>query len=425
MSIKNYKETVEYLESLIPRSQRTPKNTLRLERITELLKRVGNPHRTFESIHVGGTAGKGSVCYMTAAILKEAGYTVGLHISPHLEKVNERMQVDGEPIGNKEFTALVREIIPHIERVGESGKHGKPTYFEALVALAFLYFKRKGVKLAVVEVGLGGTLDATNVIKPLVAVITNVHLDHTHILGDTVEKIARDKAGIIKEGIHVITAATQKNVREIIRKKCKEKNALLTIIKKEKNFQETNKACARAAVEALKEHGYKVSGAIIKKALQKGGPPGRFEIVSAPRHPNRSEGSQKIILDGAHNPTKMEAFMATLTEKFPKKKFTFIFAAKKTKDIKSMLRIIKPIAQKILLTTFKSATDTGKKESEEKANLLKIAQSVFASTLYTYIKSPEKALKQAKKETKPDDIIIITGSIYLVGELRSIIKSPE
>lgn len=418
------KNAVKYLESLIPKER--AKEIYKLNRIRRLLELNGNPENSFKSIHIGGTSGKGSTAYITAALLKEAGHKVGLHLSPHLEKINERMQVNGKPIEDIEFAKLVNWIKPYVKKVEKEGL-GKPTYFEVLVALSFEYFKRKKVDIAVVEVGLGGTLDATNVLKPEVAVITNVDLDHTEILGNTVEKIARDKAGIIKEGIEVVTAARQKSVLEIIKERCKEKHANLTIIGNHPSVpplrpigehQKINAACAIAAVHRLKDLRPRIKEAHIKKALEKVVIPGRFEIIHPPR--SFALGPRScVVLDGAHNPAKMKALVAALKGLYPKKKFTFIFAAKKGKDVESMLRLLAPLAETFYFTQFLATTDFGKNQSMNPKELGKIMKKINPRIPAEIKKTSRDVMGPCI--LGPRSYFCVTGSLYLVGEVRSLL----
>ncbi|MAF80135.1 hypothetical protein CL629_03600 [bacterium] len=441
MRITSYKRAVEYLESLIP-NKNTGKRLYKLERVAHLLELMGNPHESFKSIHIGGTAGKGSITYITAGILKKAGYKAGLHISPHINRVNERIQVNGKEISDKDLTELVEWAKPKIEKTGRE-TDGLPTYFEAVVAIAFEHFRRKKVDVAAIEVGLGGKLDATNVITPLVSVITNIHFDHRNILGWTVGAIARNKAGIIKEGVPVVTGATQKDALEVIKKKAKKEKAPLTIMgrdvqtklkklgpeglllnvktKKETylnlktpllgEYQAVNIATAITALEKSK---LKVSKETIRKALREVRIPGRIEAFNI----KTLHGNKTIILDGAHNPKKMESFVQTIKKLFPKKKFTFIFAIKKGKNQTGTMRKIAPITRKIYFSQFLSTTDFGKKKSKS-ARSLSLKMKKVSKVERRIVRSPEEALDLAIKEFKGDDIIIVTGSFYLVGEVRA------
>ena len=412
-----YEKSVRYLESLIP-GKNAKKQVYKLDRIQRLLEFIGNPQNSFKSIHIGGTSGKGSTAYMAAAILKEAGYKTGLHISPHLEEINERMQFNGKPILDQEFANLVRWIKPFVNKVEKEGL-GAPTYFEVLVALSFEYFKQKKVDIAVVEVGLGGTLDATNVIMPEVAVITNVDLDHTEILGNTVEKIARDKAGIIKEGVYVITAARQKSVLEIIKKRCKEKNAKLTIIKKHPNVpplrptgehQKVNAACAIKAIAKLQNCKLQIKTGITTKALADVQIPGRMEFINL----QSAICNSAIILDGAHNPAKTRALATALRARFPNQKIAFVFAAKKGKDAEAMLRLLAPIAAKFIFTRFGATTDFGKNQSMSPEELVKILKKINPRVPVETINYPITQLPNYP-------LVCVTGSLYLVGEIRALL----
>src|SRR5579863_1751310 len=201
----------------------------RLDRMRALLEHLGNPEREFRSIHVGGTSGKGSTATMCAAMLTAAGYRVGLHTKPHLRSVTERLSLDGRQIDGERFAALIERQLPAVDAM-RHGQWGPPSYFELLVAAAFLLFAEERVDVAVVEVGIGGTLDGTNVLTPLVSVLTNVGLDHMDVLGETVEAIALDKSGIIKEKIAVVTAAEHPGALEVIREAALRRRAPLVLV---------------------------------------------------------------------------------------------------------------------------------------------------------------------------------------------------
>jgi len=200
----------------------------RLDRMRAFLELLGNPQRRFRSIHVGGTAGKGSTATMIAAILHASGRKVGLHVKPHLRSVTERARIDGAPVDEQTFADLLSDMLPAVDEM-EAGEWGKPSYFELIVALAFVLFARERVDVAVVEVGIGGTLDGTNVIEPLASVITNVGMDHMDVLGDTIDQIAADKAGIIKDRVPVVTGAEAIDALRVIRARAAEHRAPLSV----------------------------------------------------------------------------------------------------------------------------------------------------------------------------------------------------
>lgn len=456
MDIKTYSDAQKYLESLIPNAYNKRYKSLRLERIEHLLDLINHPHRSFKSIHVGGTSGKGSTAYLISRILNEAGYHTGLHISPHLQTINERMQINNQVISDEEFITLVNWIKPYAQKVGESNPFGAPSYFEVLVALSFEFFKRKKVDIAVIEVGLGGILDATNVINPLVAVITNVDLDHTEILGNTIEKIAADKSGIIKKNINVVTAVKQPTVFEIIKNRCQEKKAILTFVgdtnlhtphwdnisykiqtstihgsiftikTPEKQYsdlhlsllgrhQVVNAACAVAAVELLSQYGFIIKKQDIKHALSKAFFAGRMEIVKK---------SPMIILDGAHNPAKMNALVETMKELFHQK-IIVVVGFKQKKDIDGMISTLLPIAHCFIITTFSTMTDIGKNLSIDPLEIAKVVKKHNASVSCAQVPNAATALQYILKQSTSNDIILVTGSLYLVGEIRSMLKNES
>ena len=317
---------------------------LGLERITYLLEKLGDPHLKLKSIHVAGTNGKGSTCAMTASILKEAGYKVGLYTSPHLFDYMERIKVNGNDISGKEFSQGLR-LIEEISSHKDTKTRSSPTIFEVLTAVAFWYFAKKKVDYAVVEVGLGGRLDATNVLTPQVSVITNIDLEHTQVLGKTLKKIAAEKAAIIKTGVPVVTAETKKIPLAVMKKEAKRKKSLLLAVRYEPEglggsllgeHQKLNAACA---ISAVRLSGARATKAHITKGLQKAQWPGRFQIVSK---------KPLVIVDGAHNPAGAKALTATLKKLYPKTKFTIIYGCQKTKDFKGCLKHLKPVIARLI-----------------------------------------------------------------------------
>ncbi|MDI6731949.1 MAG: folylpolyglutamate synthase/dihydrofolate synthase family protein [Candidatus Margulisbacteria bacterium] len=336
---------------------------LGLHRISHLLKRLNNPQDQFQSIHIAGTNGKGSTAAMLASILAEAGYKVGLYTSPHFLEYNERIKINGENISDKDLEEGIRKVKKAVEemrgrgpvkaREGRRGQRAEqPTVFEVLTAAAFWYFAKHKIDYAIVEVGMGGRLDATNVIIPLVSIITNIALEHTDILGKSLADIAKEKAGIIKPGVPVITAETKKGPLNVIRSVCKRFNSPWSIVHGPLSklhlslpgpHQQTNAACALAALRLAK---IPMTKAAIQKGLKNTKWPGRFQIPS--RKP-------LIIIDGAHNPAGAKALRVTISQLYPGKRFTVIFGCQKTKQYPEMLRQLKPIADKIIITRSSSA----------------------------------------------------------------------
>lgn len=438
MELKSFLEIEKYLEGLIPTTYKSNK-ALRLERIHLLLQKLGNPHENLKFVHIGGTAGKGSTATLLAQILEGQGLKVGLHISPHLETVRERLQINQVPVSEKSFIKLINQLIPHINEIAKS-EFDSPTYFETLVAAAFLYFAQEKVDVAVVEVGLGGTLDATNVITPLVSVLTNVGLDHTEILGDTIEKIASDKVGIFKPKVPVITGVTQDTIKEIVLAKAKETSSEVLfwgrdfdfkIIREELfqtkftfrfgrrefenltlgtggSFQIKNASLALATTLKLEEQDFlEIKEDQLRKSLLNAKVPGRFEVVSQ---------NPLIILDGAHNPMKMEELAKSLA--IVGRKFVFLVSFKKGKNIEEMLEITEPHAERIVVTEFSVSTDMG----------TNLATSVSEVDLLIQKGNPllvpnvKEALKKAKTLAKEKNLpLVVTGSLYLVGEIRKVL----
>ena len=411
-----------------------------------LLGKLGHPERNFDFIHVGGTCGKGSTATIIASLLGESGYKVGLHISPHIQTIRERIQVQRNMISQKAFIDLVHEVRPVVEEVDRT-KAGRVTYFELLVALAFSYFSKVGVDIAVIEVGLGGRLDGTNVREdPLVTVITNVELDHMNMLGNTVEEIAKEKAGIIKKGSIVITGATQGSVRQIITKKVASTSAKrLFLLGKEievlersmtetretcsirvgdhlyeglsiallGDFQVQNAAIAIACIDQLKEHGYTCPVEKIRNAFSHLSFAGRFEIM---------QKTPLVILDGAHNPAKMTAFMTSFKKRYPSKSIHLVFGCKKGKDIEHMLHICGDESSSITATMYHAPTDTAPYSAVHAKKVFEIARQMYPTKPVVWYEQSHEATEHALDVAHPEEIVLITGSLYLVGEIRSIWK---
>jgi dihydrofolate synthase/folylpolyglutamate synthase len=327
---------------------------LGLERITSLLEHLRNPHRELKVIHVAGTNGKGSVCKYISSILQKAGYTVGVYLSPHIERFSERIVVNNQEISEEELAMLVSEVRPLVEEMKQNDI--TPTFFEIVTALAFQYFKNRTVDYAVVEVGLGGRYDATNVVTPLVSVITNISLEHTDILGNDIASIAFEKAGIIKNQVPVITAATQ-NARGTIEHVARERNAPILCIDrtmwKRMSFKDytvktsllgqhqgENIAVAIAVVERLQMSGVYIADGDILDGIAATSHPGRMEIVSE---------KPLVLLDGAHNPDGMSWLAKTVKEDFSSHRFILVLGVLKEKDIKTMVSTIIPLSDVIIV----------------------------------------------------------------------------
>ena len=366
---------------------------LGLDRIEALLKKLGNPEKNLKCIPIAGTNGKGSVCVMISSILIDAGYKVGMYTSPHLKKFNERIRINNKLISDKDIVKYYLKVKKHVD--GQS-------FFEITTAMAFLYFAGKNVDFAVLEVGLGGRLDATNVVNPLVSVITNIGLEHTEYLGSTIEKIACEKAGIIKKNISVVTAA-EGIALGAIKKISNERNSKLYIVSKKNTnytiglkgeFQKLNAAIAIKAIELLKNnYGVKIKKSNVKKGLLNAKWPGRFQLIGA-----------NILADCAHNPHGFKVLAEELGN-FNYKRLIAVLGFSNDKDIKTISKIIKPKANKIILT----------KSSNQRASEPETIKKYFKNPVI--IKNPKKAFEYAKKVAGKKDLVLIAGSIFLVGEL--------
>ena len=385
----DYKKVLNELYSLDIK-----KWTLGLDRIESLLKKLGNPEKNLKCIHVAGTNGKGSVCAMISSILIDAGYKVGMYTSPHLKKFNERIRINNKLISDNDIIKYYLMVKKYV---------ANQSFFEITTAMAFLYFFEKKVDFVVLEVGLGGILDATNVVMPMVSIITNIGLEHTDFLGNTIKKIAYEKAGIIKKNIPTVTAA-EGIALATIKKISNERNSkLYTVNKKNTNyriglkgeFQKLNAAMAIKAIEIFKNnYVVKIKKSNVKKGLLNAKWPGRLQFLE-----------KNILVDCAHNPYGFKVLAKELGN-FNYKKLILIVGFSNDKDIKSISKIIKNKADKTIIT----------KSSNERALEPEIIKKYFNKSP-TIIKNSKRALNYAKKIAKKEDLILIAGSIFLVGEL--------
>jgi len=457
-----YNQAIEYLESFInyekiaaPYDQRMWK----LERMDCLLGSVGNPHRGLRFIHIAGTKGKGSTAAMIASILSEAGFKVGLYTSPHLVSFRERICINGEMITEAQVCDLVTRLKPYIDEVKKhEDRLGYISFFDVYTTLGLLFFALEKVDFAVLEVGMGGRLDATNIVQPLVAVITQISYDHMISLGNTIEAIATEKAGIIKENGYVITSPQVPEALEIIRNTCEEKKARLFEVGKDIHFQKNggpalenppsppfnkggikvstlfikggikisvsgifgkyenlrvpllgdhqliNAATAVGALEILRFHGFTISAEDIRTGLEKVKWPARVEIIQ--RNPT-------IILDTAHNAASAKALRDTIESNFSYEKLIFVIGTSLHKDIKGMGWHLCPVADEIILT--KADSPRAMSPEDIKAELADICEDV------TITQDVASALKKAKSIAGPRDLICITGSVYIAGEATQIL----
>lgn len=461
MQITSYNEAREYLESFIRASvtERIEADSVLphpLKRMQELLALLGNPQEKFRSIQVSGTAGKGSTSYLISHILTTAGYKTGLTLSPHLQRINERLQINNQEIDDKSFITLLNTVIPSIEKLSVT-TYSLPSYFEILIAMAFTYFAQEKVDIAVVEVGLEGKLDGTNTLTPLIAVLTNIDLDHTEILGDSVEKIAEEAVSIIKqnepesESSVVISGVKQKTVKRIVQECARKAEALLLLLSEDFNFtvrnidksgslfdfnsnsisypqiklsllgefQIENATLSIETILQLKRFGFDISEGKIREAMRTASFPGRFEVLTY--------NHQTLLLDGAHNPIKMKAFLSALESFYPEKRKVFIVTFKKGKEVAGMLTAIKQTADVLILTEFHRTIDTGKNASimSDELRLIEEKLESIAGVQIHIAASTEEALSLALRIAEEKDMIIVTGSLYLVGEVKDVVVKTK
>jgi len=409
---------------------------LRLERIECLLNLLGNPQNSFSVIHVGGSSGKGSTVSYITNILKSDGYKVGTFLSPFLQVINEQFLIDSRPAKTNDLLEIYYLIEPFFEQVATKTGYGKPSYFEAKFAMSLMLFKNKNIDTAVIEVGLGGTLDATNILETDVSVLVSIGLDHTEILGDTIEEIACDKVGIIKNNGIVVCGFTQKSTRRIAAKKSLEKKSNIFLINrdfgyicKEKKmsietkkfgnfdielsskvaaYQAHNAACAITAYgEFTKLHNRIFSSEAAKIGLSETKMPGRFEVV---------QNDPLVIMDGAHNPDKLTSFFGRLGELCASP--ILVIALKGGRDVNNIIFpfLNKISAKHIIVTSFYTKAIWECLEPSEFLNQLK--KYCDKLTKITKIDDPLDAIHFAIREASKNDVIAVTGSLFLVGDIR-------
>jgi dihydrofolate synthase/folylpolyglutamate synthase len=398
-----------------------------LTQVERILNAVGNPHKEIQAIHVGGTNGKGSTAAMMGSILQREGYRVGLYTSPHLIRFTERIKVNGKEIEEEEVAALTRWMRNEIESAGVVPRF---TFFDFTTAMALHYFNQKLVDLAILEVGLGGRLDSTNVVDPLISVVTNVAKDHEEYLGKTILKIAKEKAGIIKKGRPFITAASQPRVLRVFSKICQKKRSPYFRVGKEFRYVRTgdgdfdyeglnrklwgvhlnlkgshqviNATAALGAMEVLESLGYRVSTEAMVNGLREVEWPGRLEMVSA---------SPRVILDGAHNPAGALALKESLKKEFQYQHLILLVGIMKDKNSRSMLHLLAPLADRIILT--KPHTDRATPPPLLKKTLGWNGKNAEVE------EDLKKAIDRGLSLTREEDLLCITGSLYTVGEARA------
>lgn len=403
-----YKETLDFLYQKLPMYQRVGKVAYKkdLSNTIELLKILSNPHENFKSVHIAGTNGKGTSAHGIAAILQLAGHKTGLYTSPHLKNFTERIKINGEEVDQEFVIEFVERIQPHLEEI-------KPSFFEITVAMAFSYFSKETVDIAVVETGLGGRLDSTNVIMPEVCLITNIGLDHTDMLGDTLEKIAFEKAGIIKRGVPVVLGSHQKEVVHIFEQKAAALEAELVVPEVGGNeisktipyYKALNHAGIVLLARELGKCGFKITEDIITTGLEQMESltnfKGRFQVV---------QSSPEVIADVSHNKEGLGIlFDQVLTQQ--NGELFLIFGTVRDKDLSPLFQLI-PDSAKILWTQSSVPRSLPVDELQLEARKFGLTGSAYPDV--------NTALKSALASADENDLILITGSTFVVAEIANL-----
>ncbi|OIP64321.1 MAG: bifunctional folylpolyglutamate synthase/dihydrofolate synthase [Nitrospirae bacterium CG_4_9_14_3_um_filter_53_35] len=423
----NYQETLACLENL-----EVYGIVLGLKRMNRILDEMGNPQRRFRSIHITGTNGKGSTAVYLASVLKESGYRTGLYTSPHLNRFSERIQICGEEIPPGQVIRYTEQILSIIRA---AGPEFKPTYFEVTTAMAFAHFADMEVEFAVVEAGMGGRLDATNVLSPEVSVITNVALEHTEYLGTSVEEIACEKGGIIKDGVDLVTAERDPGVLAVLQEICRKRGSRLIRaghdIKAESvildrsdgsrtfdflgdehhwkgltirlmgAYQALNAVTSLGVLEGLIRKGVEIPESAVRRGLPEARWPCRMEVVS--RNPY-------IILDGAHNPHASQALLRVIEEDLSFRELILVIGIFKDKDIPSVVTPLLDHADHLILT---------RSSHTRSADPHALAEDIKSPGLHVWVRDriPD-AIDHARFLYRSGDLILIAGSLYTAGEAR-------
>ncbi|MFC1917830.1 bifunctional folylpolyglutamate synthase/dihydrofolate synthase [Chloroflexota bacterium] len=428
----NYPEALDYILKFAD-YERLPRSAVvfDLRRVEQLLARLDNPHLVARSVHIAGTKGKGSTANMIASILTASGYRVGFYTSPHLLSFTERIQIDGQPIAEADFARLTTLLEPEVAEVNREATYGELTTFEILTALAFVYFREMKVDYQVMETGLGGRLDATNVVKPEVCVLTSISYDHMDVLGDTLTKIAGEKAGIIKYGCPVVSAPQFPEAMAVIEKVCREKEVALVRVGRDVTwqikkfdtegqsfevrgrqgryqlripllgeYQLENAATAVATVEVLGEKGAKVTPQSIAEGLSGVRWPGRLQILR--REP-------WLVIDGAHNAYSVKKMAEALKQYFPFQQAYVIFGASSDKDVAGMVAELAAFTDKIIVTGSRHPRAVAPEKLAQEFQRRGVTPTVALNVA--------EALARAREQAGQSDLICVAGSIFVIAEV--------
>jgi dihydrofolate synthase/folylpolyglutamate synthase len=444
-ALRTYKDALQYVFSKTDyEKQQTLRynvTTFDLDRMERLLKNLGNPHKKLETVHIAGTKGKGSTATMLARMLEANGYKVGLYTSPHVTSLHERIVVDSEMITKKQMLSLINRVHSTIEKMSE--KNDSPTFFEIMTTLAFMHFLDTEVDIAVIETGLGGRLDSTNVIKPSVVGITSISIDHQNLLGKTLDKIAMEKAGVMKKGVPVITVSQDPEAMRMLKRHAISVNAPLSITGKDIDFsyrfessrehgphtkicvttptsrfehlrvplpgqhQAVNCGLALAMLDKLKTQGYELDDEKSMRGLSKVSMIGRMEIISS---------DPRILVDTAHNAASIKALIHAIGQHVPYDSMVVIFGCNGDKDVRGMLNELQYGADKVIFTRSNSP------KAVYPQDLADMYTEICGKMCQTSM-SLREAVRISKNAVCKEDLICVTGSFYLVGQAKNQLSS--
>ena len=438
-SVRTYDSALKYLFTHTDYERmlrvRYNSDTFSLDRMRSLLKKLGNPHEKLRTVHIAGTKGKGSTATMLAQMLQACGYRVGLYVSPHISEIRERITINGDKITQAALARLTTQAEPFIDKMAKD----KPTFFEIFTALAFTHFANEKVDIAVVECGLGGRLDSTNVLKPSVVGLTSISLDHTRQLGNTIYKIASEKAGVLKSDIPAVSVPQPPEAKRALRKVARESHAPLFFTGEDIEFsyrvessrregchtriclttprsrfehlpvplqgehQALNCGLALALLDQLKAQGMKIDDEQAIAGLAGVYVPGRMEMAWH---------DPRILLDGAHNPASIEALIRAIGQHIPYDSMVMIFGCAADKDLPGMIDQIAKGADKVIFT--RASGNARATEPRELAEMYEERSGRVAQTT----SSLDEALRTARSAVTKEDLIVVCGSFYLVGDAK-------
>ncbi len=411
--IRNFEAVNKVLAKYILAVRNITGKDITLSRMLPLMKTLGNPQQKLKIIHIAGTSGKTSTSYYISALLKQAGYKVGLTVSPHIECISERVQINLEPIEEKQFCENLSEFLEFIKNVDP-----EPTYFELLIAFVYWYFAKSGVDYAVIETGMGGLHDATNVANRAdkICVITDIGYDHMYVLGNTLQLIATQKAGIIHNGNQVFMNSQPAKIIDVIKQRVENKHAKLNVLSNIEDkldlpeFQQRNWVLAKYVYDyvAQRDELPKLSATQLK-ASQTVIIPGRMEIHKI--------NDKTIVMDGAHNGQKMRAFVGSFKAKFSNQKATVLFSLKNDKNYAEVLENLLPIASQLIITMFQTSQDLPARPAKPEA-IADVAQKLGYQNIIIEPNSSVACQLLLKNNNK---LCIITGSFYLLADLHQVI----